>query len=88
MFDSRPPRAGPISGALAAFLLLAAGGPAAAQRAAPQTVAAPAPPLATYADFAALAEKAAVVAIVEVRDQAVVEAARAGPRPGADAALC
>jgi hypothetical protein len=84
MFDLRPLRAGPISGALAALLALALVAPSAAeaQRDAPP-LAAPAAPLATYADFAALVEQADVVALVEVRDQALVEPARApGLAPG------
>jgi hypothetical protein len=87
MFDSRPVATAPMRGALVVLLALAASlgtpGTALAQRAAPPVPAQPAPPLATYADFAALTEQAAVVAIVEVRDQAVVEPARApGLAPG------
>lgn len=52
--------------------------PAAAQPQPPVTVAAP-----TFADFAALTEKASIVALVEVRDQAVVRPERApGLAPG------
>jgi len=88
MFDSRPVAAAPRRGAVAVLLALAASqatpGAAQAQRTAPPPAAvAPAPPLATFADFAALAERAAVVALVEVRDQTVVEPARApGLAPG------
>ena len=79
MTDYRPLRSAWMRGSLAALLVLAAPPvPAQAQRASPTPVAAePAPPLATFADFAALAEQADVVAIVEVRDQAQVEAERA-----------
>ena len=71
--------------ALAAPLLLAAAAvaaPGAAQ--APAAAGAPAaPPVATYADFADLAERASLVALVDVRDQAVVEPERApGLAPG------
>jgi hypothetical protein len=87
MFNSRPVATAPMRSALAVLLALSASlgapGAALAQRAAPPVAAQPAPPLATYADFAALTEQAAVVAIVEVRDQAVVEPARApGLAPG------
>lgn len=74
-----------MRGALAALLILAAPSLSAqAQRVNPAPAAPePAPPLATYADFAALAEQADVVAIVEVRDQAEVEPERApGLAPG------
>jgi len=74
-----------MRGALAAFLILAAPSVSAqAQRVNPVAAAPePAPPLATYADFAALAEQADVVAVVEVRDQAQVEPERApGLAPG------
>jgi hypothetical protein len=59
-------------------------GAAQAQRVpAPQPVVQPAPPVATFADMAALAEEAAVVAVVEVRDQTKVEPERApGLAPG------
>jgi hypothetical protein len=87
MFDSRPVATAPMRRAAAVLLALAASlvapGAALAQRAAPPIAAQPAPPLASYADFAALTEQASVVAIVEVRDQAVVEPARApGLAPG------
>jgi hypothetical protein len=88
MSDYRSMRAARLRGARAALIGLAAAlalpGAAQGQRnAAPAAVAEPAPPLATYADVAALAERAAVVAVVEVRDQAVVEPARApGLAPG------
>ena len=88
MSDSRPMRAGLLRGTVAALLALGAAdalpSAAHAQRTAPpQPALPPAPPLASYADFAALAEQAAVVALVEVRDQAVVEPARApGLAPG------
>lgn len=87
MFDSRPVATAAMRGALAALLALSASlgapGAALAQRAAAPVAAQPAPPLATYADFAALTEQAAVVAVIEVRDQAVVEPARApGLAPG------
>ncbi len=85
MFDSRSMRRKPIRGAFAALLIFAAAlAPAYAQRAAPAPATPePAPPLATYADFAALAEQADVVALVEVRDQAAVEPERApGLAPG------
>ena len=87
MFDSRSKRAA-LCAAFAAMLALgvAAAAPGAAQapRAAPaQAAIEPAPPLATYADFASFAEQADVVALVEVRDQAAVDAARApGLAPG------
>lgn len=74
-----------MRGALAALLILAAPSVSVeAQRVNPAPAAPePAPPLATYADFAALAEQADVVAIVEVRDQAQVEPERApGLAPG------
>jgi hypothetical protein len=64
-----------MRGSLAALLLMAA--PAAAQEQRAPVAAEPAPPLATFADFAALAEQADVIAIVEVRDQAEVEPERA-----------
>jgi hypothetical protein len=85
MSDYRPLRSDWTRGALAVLLVLAAPSVSAqAQRAHPAPAAIePAPPLATFADFAALAEQADVVAIVEVRDQAEVEAARApGLAPG------
>jgi hypothetical protein len=74
-----------IRGTLTALLMIAVA-PAAAQT--QRTTPAPAatelaPPLATYADIAALAEQADVVALVEVRDQAEVEPERApGLAPG------
>jgi hypothetical protein len=77
-----------MRGAMAALLVVTTAGTwpgtAQAQRVVPPPpVAQPAPPLATYADLAALAEQPAVVAIVEVRDQAVVEPERApGLAPG------
>ena len=79
MFDYRAARTAATLGTIMA-LSLVLGAPALGQgqRAGDAPVAvAPAPPLATYADFAAFAEQADVVAIVEVRDQAEVEAARA-----------
>lgn len=99
MSDSRSIRSGALSGfgrgAFAALLALAAAsglpGSALAQRGASQDSAppavAPAPPLATYADFAALVEAADVVAVVEVRDQAVVEPERAPGLPPGQARL-
>lgn len=81
MSDSLPKRGAPKRRALAALLVLAGAsalpGGALAQRAAPERVAPQPPPLATYADFAGLAEQADVVVLVEVRDQAVVDPARA-----------
>src|SRR5687768_11977131 len=86
MFDSRPMRMPRtvFAALLAVMAAHASPGAVHAQSAAPPPAAAsPAPPLATYADFAALAERAAVVALVEVRDQARVEAERApGLAPG------
>jgi hypothetical protein len=62
----------------AAIFLAALAAPTAAQDRAPV-----APPPATFADLAGLAESAAVVALVEVRDQAEVEPERApGLAPG------
>jgi len=62
-----------------AAVVLALPGAALAQPAAPP----PAPPAATYADLADLTGQADVVALVEVRDQAVVEPERApGLAPG------
>jgi hypothetical protein len=78
-------RAGPIRAAFAALVVLGVSPAAAqAQRAVPPPAAPePAAPLATYADFAALAEQADIVALVEVRDQAEVEPERApGLAPG------
>ena len=68
--------------ALLAALALAAAVPSTTATA--QEVAEPAaPPIATYADLAFLAERASLVALVEVRDQAVVEPERApGLMPG------
>lgn len=61
-----------------AFALLAAA-PASAQDRAPE----PVQPTVTYADLADLAEAASLVALIEVRDQAVVEPERApGLAPG------
>jgi hypothetical protein len=79
MSDYRRMRSAWMRGALVALLALAAPCvPAQAQRDNQAPAAAePAPPLATFADLAALAEQADVVAIVEVRDQAQVEAERA-----------
>ena len=80
MFLSRPMRAGTMRRALAVLLALAAAVPGVAQAqrgAQPQAALPPAPLLATFADFAAFAEQADVVALVEVRDQAQVEAERA-----------
>lgn len=85
MFDYRPLRSAWMRGSLAALLALAAPPLSAqAQRVNPaQAAPEPAPPLATYADFAALAEQADVVAIVEVRRQVEVEPERApGLAPG------
>ena len=88
MSDSRPMRACLRRSTLAALLAVVAASAVPetvqAQRAAPsQTPLPPAPPLATYADFASFAEQAAVIALVEVRDQAVVEPERApGLEPG------
>lgn len=62
--------------ALALAAVPAASGGASAQDIAGQPEPAP-PPLATFADFVRLAEQAALVALVEVRDQAVVEPERA-----------
>lgn len=85
MSDYPTMRSALMRGTLAALLILgAATASAQAQRVSPgPATVEPAPPLATYADFAALAEQADVVAIVEVRDQAQVEASRApGLAPG------
>ena len=92
MPDYRPMRAGPkhasVRAAFAALFALVATnalpGAAQAQRVVPPPAAVlAAPPLATYADIAVLAEQAAVVALVEVRDQAVVKPERApGVAPG------
>jgi hypothetical protein len=85
MCDYRPARSAPMLGVLAALLTMAASpATAQAQRAAPSAVTPEnAPSLATYADFAAFAEQADVVAIVEVRGQAQVDAERApGLQPG------
>ncbi|HEU4651338.1 MAG TPA: hypothetical protein VFS49_07980 [Croceibacterium sp.] len=79
MFESRHDRAGSRVRALAVAIALAA---LAAPGAAQQPLAAT-PAGATYADIADLAESAAVVALVEVRNQAEVEAERApGLAPG------
>ena len=74
MLESRPDRAFfRRTRALAGALLLAAiAAPGAAQTAAPA-----APPAASFADLADLTEAATLVALVEVRDQARVEAERA-----------
>jgi hypothetical protein len=80
MSESRCDRVWPRVRALAAAILLAgAAAPGIAQdRAAPT-----APPAATFADLAGLTEAAALIALVEVRDQAEVELARApGLAPG------
>jgi len=79
MFDYRAARTAATLGTIMALsLVLGASALGQGHRAGDAPVAvAPAPPLATYADFAAFAEQADVVAIVEVRDQAEVEAARA-----------
>lgn len=86
MPDYRLLRTGRTGPALLAILALAAAPApwswAAAQETSGQP-AADAPPLATYADVAFLVEKASLVALVEVRDQAVVERERApGLAPG------
>lgn len=76
LFRSRSPRA--TAAGLAAALLAGLGSAASAQ---PRT--APVPPPVTYADMADLVEASSMVALVEVRDQAVVEPARAaGVAPG------
>ena len=81
MSDVRPDRVPGRPRPLAVAIFLAAAcfaGPGAAQDRAPVTQ-----PAATYADIADLAETAAIVALVEVRDQAEVEPARApGLAPG------
>src|SRR5688572_6809950 len=79
MSESSHDRVSPRTGALAAAILLAGVAvPAAAQNRPPV-----APPAATYADVADLTEAAALVALVEVRDQAEVEPERApGLAPG------
>jgi hypothetical protein len=77
MSDSRPMRSASIRGALAALLLLSAPAAAAQAQRTAQPAAEPAPPLATYADIAALAEKADVVAIVQVREQTALKPERA-----------
>lgn len=79
MSESRHDRAFARPRALAAAILLAGLAlPGAAQESGPA-----APPSVTYADIADLAEAAALVALVEVRDQAVVEPERApGLAPG------
>ena len=87
MYVYRPMLSARTRRLLAALLVLAvspASAQAQAQRATSAPAAAePAPPLATYADFAALAEQADVIAVVEVRDQAEVEPERApGLAPG------
>ena len=79
MFESKPDGAALRGCALAAAMLLAAlAAPAAAQNRQPAP-----PPVATFADLADLTEAAALVALVEVRDQAQVEPERApGLAPG------
>ena len=79
MFETRPDRAWPRACALAAAAVLAGFAvPGAAQNRAP-----PPAPAATFADLADLTEAAALVALVEVRDQAQVEPERApGLAPG------
>lgn len=82
MFDSRPILPSGSRLALAGLVglgsVLATPGSAWAQQgAAPSAVEQPAAPLATFADFATYVEKAALVALVEVRDQAVVRPERA-----------
>lgn len=69
------PRARSASVALALAALLSAACAQGQTRSAPAPV--PAPPVATYADMAQLTERAAIVALVEVRDQAVVAPERA-----------
>ena len=79
MSESRHDRAFARARALAAAILLAGG----ATSAAAQNSAAVTPADPTYADLADLAQSAAVVAVVEVRDQAEVEPERApGLAPG------
>jgi hypothetical protein len=81
MPEYRPPRTAALRSAFAVLLALAAAQPASTVAQAP--AAAIEPPLATYADFAAFAERADVVALVEVRDQAEVAPERApGLAPG------
>ena len=79
MSESRHDRLFRRTGALAAAILLAGiAAPGVAQNRAPAPV-----PVATYADLADLTEAAALVALVEVRDQAQVETERApGLAPG------
>jgi hypothetical protein len=79
MSEPRPRRAFRRGCALgAAILLIGVAVPGAAQKPAPVAV-----PPATYADLADLTEAAALVALVEVRDQAEVEPERApGLAPG------
>ena len=85
MPDYRSLRTAPGRALLAMLVLAAvpaASGAALAQDVAGEAVPAT-PPLATYADLVHLAEEAALVALVEVRDQATVEAERApGLAPG------
>ena len=76
MSDYRPMWRACMRASLAALSLLAVA-PAGAQQRGAAAAIEPPPPLATYADFAALAEQADVVALVEVRDQAEVEPERA-----------
>jgi hypothetical protein len=76
MSDYRPTWRACMRAPLAALALLAVT-PAEAQQQRAAAELEPPPPLATYADFAALAEQADVVALVEVRDQAEVEPERA-----------
>jgi len=79
MSESRHDRAFARARALAAAILLAGGATSAAAQNSPAVT--PADP--TYADLADLAQSAAVVAVVEVRDQAEVEPERApGLAPG------
>ena len=86
MSNSRPMRAGALA-LRAAILALAVpcvcGGTAFAQRTPAPALVEPAPPLATFADFAGLAERAGAIVLVEVRDQAQVEPERSpGLAPG------
>jgi len=81
MSEYRPASARAVIAALL-VIVAAPSVPTAAQAQVP-AAAAPQPPLATYADLAALAERADVVALVEVRDQAQVRPERApGLAPG------
>ena len=80
-------RSARVRGLCAALLALASvglAGSAQAQRsAAPPVVVQPAPPVATFADLAELTEQADLVALIEVRNQAVVKPERApGLAPG------